>query len=252
MNLEEYELMYRFEEQNWWFVIKRKILETVLNSFEGRKEIANRLPRILDVGCGTGMIPLLLQRYGSVWGLDISREALQFCKRRKLTQFVCQSDGLTIPFQGDTFDIITAIDVIEHVEHDEAMLKECYRVLRGGGRLYMTTSAHPFLWSEHDEAVGHKRRYRFQELKNKVQRAGFKVKKLSYYHALIFFPVLVLLGLKKILGLQNLFKTANIEVSPLFNRICIQVLKIEPLVLKNVNIPFGISLLCVGEKEARN
>jgi ubiquinone/menaquinone biosynthesis C-methylase UbiE len=252
MNRKEYELMYRFEEQNWWFVIKRKVLETVLNSFEGPGEGTDRSPRILDVGCGTGIIPLLLQRYGSVWGLDISQEALQFCKKRKLTQFVCQSDGLTIPFQGNTFDIITAIDVIEHVERDEVMLKECYRVLRVGGRLYITTSAYPFLWSEHDEAVGHKRRYTFQELKNKVQKAGFKVKKLTHYHALIFFPVLVLWGLKKMLGLQNLFKTTHIEISPFFNKICTQVLKIEPLVLKNVNIPFGISLLCVGEKEARN
>jgi ubiquinone/menaquinone biosynthesis C-methylase UbiE len=251
MNQNEYELMYRFEEKNWWFIIKRKILESVLDRFEGDTKVGDRVPlrRVLDVGCGTGMIPLLLQRYGSVWGLDISWEALQFCKKRKLTQFVCQSDGLTIPFQENTFDILTAVDVIEHVESDEALLSEFYRVLKEGGRIYLTTSAYPFLWSEHDEAIGHKRRYTFQELNNKVQRTGFKIKKLSHYHATIFLPVLALLGIKKIFGLQNLFKTDNIEVSPFLNKFFTEVLKIEPWMLKNVNFPFGISLLCVAEKK---
>lgn len=248
MNQSEYELMYRFEEQNWWFVIKRKILESVLDCFEGENP---QFKRILDVGCGTGIIPLLLQRYGPVYGLDISQEALQFCKKRKLTQFVCQSDGLMIPFREKVFDIVTALDVVEHVEADERLLEEFYRVLKEGGRLYLTTSAYPFLWSEHDDAVGHKRRYTFQELKTKVQRAGFRVKKITHYHAVMLLPVLTLLGLKKILGLQNLFKTDNIEVSPFLNKVFTQVLKIEPLVLKNVNIPFGISLLCVGEKSER-
>jgi len=245
MNQSEYELMYRFEERNWWFVLKRRILKSLLTRFEGE---GSGSKRILDVGCGTGIVPLFLQHYGAVCGLDISWEALQFCKKRKLTQFVCQSDGKTIPFREKVFDMVTAIDVIEHVDRDEVLLKEFYRVLKDGGRLYLMTSAYPFLWSEHDEAVGHKRRYTFQELKARVQRAGFEIKKLSHYHALIFLPVLALLSLKKILGLQDLFKTDNIEVSPFFNELLIQVLKIEPWMLKRVNIPFGVSLLCVAEK----
>ncbi len=130
MNVAEYEAMYRVEDTLWWYTGMRRIAQSLLDW---------RLQpglKILDAGCGTGGNLRWLQRYGTVWGVDVANEAMPFCGRRGLTT-VSQGSVLYLPYGDSSFDLVTSFDVIYHlgVADDIAALRELRRVLRPGGAL---------------------------------------------------------------------------------------------------------------------
>src|SRR5947209_19176769 len=141
MQQHTYAIMDEVEDSHWWFVGRRAILESFLRrigeSFESRLQAAHadagpaevgtqNTIRILDIGCGTGANIEMLSQFGEAEGVDVSDDALEFCRRKGLKA----QKGLaeTLPYDDETFDITTALDVIEHLDDDVAGLKEMYRV----------------------------------------------------------------------------------------------------------------------------
>lgn len=187
MDISLYRDFYNLEEKHWWFVARRKIIFSVLDRYLPDKK---RLT-ILDVGCGTGSTLKELEKLGYAIGVDISEEAVKFCKLRgcKNVHKVNQKEGLF--FKDSTFGLITALDIIEHIDDDCAALAEYYRIIRKGGILLVTVPAYDFLWGPHDEVNDHRRRYIAKELRNKVEKAGFTIKKMTYFDTFLF-PFLVL------------------------------------------------------------
>ena len=182
MKHEEYERMYRFEDRYWWFVARRHLITSLLGSHYER---TGRL-RILDIGCGTGAMLDDLKPFGEVIGADFSPEALQFCVTRGASAGLARADVRRLPFADESFDVVTAMDIIEHIDDDKAASSEIFRVLKPGGRLLVTVPAFPSLWSEHDEALHHFRRYTAPRLKDLFQRVGLRVDKLSYTVTTLF------------------------------------------------------------------
>ncbi len=237
MRSEEYEKLYRLERNFWWFKGMRNIQLSVLN------EKRNNL-KILDAGCGTGILMKYLQKYGEVHGIDISDEALHFCKQRGLTNLK-KASVESLPYEENTFDIVTSIDIIYHkwVESDLNALKEMNKVLKKGGTLLIQAAAYNFMYSNHDDAVFTERRYTKKELKQKLEQAGFKVQKITYANILLFPLVLI-----KRLTEKKKDESEVKSTSKITNSILMSILNFESSLVKHMNFPYGLSIIAVAKK----
>src|SRR5215211_424697 len=156
-----YPIMFRIEQSHWWYTGRRKILARFVEEICSR--VTDRRPRILDVGCGTGANLLMLSKYGDAEGVDICEDALAFCRERGLEK-VKLGAAEALPYDDDTFDLVTAFDVVEHLDDDLAGLTEMRRVLRPGGRVLLFVPTFMFLWGLQDDVSNLRRRYRLPEL----------------------------------------------------------------------------------------
>jgi SAM-dependent methyltransferase len=168
LDQEEIELKALLEERHWWYRGRRRI---VLDAIE-------RLPlpadaRLLDAGCGSGALLAQLQRFGAVSGVDVNPVAVA-CARERGVGAVETASVERLPFADDEFDLLVCLDVLEHVADDGRALAELRRVSSPGGFLIATVPAYPALWSPHDVAAGHRRRYRAGELRARAESEGWR------------------------------------------------------------------------------
>ncbi len=239
MDAEAYGKMFEIEESLWWYQGRRKICFGLLDEHLKKRHDLD----ILDVGCGTGYNLTLLSRYGRAQGVDMSPEALEFCRRRGVDQ-VTLHDADRLPFEDHSFDLLTAFDVIEHIEDDEGALLEFKRVLRPGGQLLIYTPALPWLYNEHDRIVHHKRRYRRAELEQKLQAAGYQIDHLSYVNGLVLPLVLLARGLAKLRPGES---HQEMELPhPLVNSLITRLCYMESPLVHGDLLPIGMTLVAVA------
>ncbi len=185
MEQQLYENTYRSEQSHWWFVGRRTlILDQVRRWYPDRTDLA-----ILDVGCGTGLNMKYLARYGQVTGADLSSTALNFCRARGHHRLI-KAPVEHLPIPDNTFDMVSALDIIEHLDDDVTALREIHRVLKPGGRVFILVPAYMFLWSLQDEISSHRRRYVASQLQRAIVSAGLRVERLTYANTLLF-PVIL-------------------------------------------------------------
>jgi len=240
-----YPILFRVEQSHWWHIGRRRILAGFVE--EICRRVTDRRPRILDVGCGTGANLLMLSKYGDAEGVDISEDALAFCRERGLDK-VKLGAGEELPYENGTFDLVTAFDVVEHMDDDLAGLKEMRRVLRPGGRVLLFVPAFMFLWGLQDDVSHHRRRYRMSELRRALEEAGFEIERTTYANITFFLPILLMRKLMRFTGIKAESEN-NINVSAL-NGVLGRMLGAESLILKFMNLPFGVSGLCVARVKA--
>jgi SAM-dependent methyltransferase len=238
-----YPIMFRIEQSHWWYTGRRKILTSFVEDICRR--VTDRRPRILDVGCGTGANLLMLSEFGDAEGVDVSEDALAFCRERGLKN-VKLGAAEQLPYEDDTFDLVTALDVVEHLDDDLAGLSEMRRVLRPGGRVLLFVPTFMFLWGLQDDVSNHRRRYRMPELERVLEQAGFEIERTTYANITFFMPILAMRKLMRLTGIKAESEN-NINVSAL-NGVLGRVLGAESFVLRYMNIPFGVSGLCVARK----
>ena len=238
-----YPIMFRIEQSHWWYTGRRKILTRFVEDICRR--VTDRRPRILDVGCGTGANLLMLSKFGDAEGVDVSEDALAFCRERGLAN-VKLGAAEALPYNDGTFDLVTALDVVEHLDDDLAGLREMRRVLRPGGRVLLFVPTFMFLWGLQDDVSNHRRRYRMPELQRVLEQAGFEVERTTYANITFFMPILAMRKLMRLTGIKAESEN-NINVSAL-NGVLARMLGAESRVLKYTNIPFGVSGLCVARK----
>lgn len=233
------------EESHWWFLGMREIYRKQLES----------IPRddpweILDVGCGTGGNLPLLSSFGRTVGVDYAPAAASFTRGRGWSR-VAVGSATELPFPEEHFHLVTAFGVIEHLEDDAAMLGEMRRVTRPGGHLLFMTSAHPWLWSAHDDAVHHQRRYRRRELATRVRETGWHIEQLSYVNAALFPPIAAVRLLQRLLprrspeqGMSGFF----VPPGP-GNRALAGLLSLEGSLMRRWNLPMGVGFICRARRE---
>ena len=188
MRQDLYEDLYTKEHNHWWHVGKRTIVYGLLNRYLPR-QAGKDGRQALDLGCGTGLNLEHLEHYARATGTDYFEEALYFCRARGHTM-LCKADAADLPFHDCSFDIATALDVIEHLDDDYIALTELWRVLKPGGILIVSVPAYRFLWTYWDDILGHRRRYTTATLREVAKKAGFRVRKVSYSNALTLAPAM--------------------------------------------------------------
>jgi ubiquinone/menaquinone biosynthesis C-methylase UbiE len=244
---EEYALMYRLENRHWWFLAKRRFIKIVLDEFfEAKGE------KILDIGCGTGGMMELLKRYGSVFGLDSHEEACALSCQRNSFPFL-KGDANHLPFKRESFHLITLFDVLYHqfILDDQAVLAQTYDLLAPEGCLLITDSAFDSLKSTHDRAVMARHRYTLGELTGKMKKAGFSIIKKSYLYFSLFPLVVLTRGMGK-LSTRSSGAEAHSdlkETNPAINRLLLAILGWEGWFLKRSALPWGSSLIILGQKK---
>ncbi|MEN6627207.1 MAG: methyltransferase domain-containing protein [Candidatus Sumerlaeia bacterium] len=241
----EYQTMFELEDRHWWFQSRLMMTENLL-----RREIlphfGGRKPRILDLGCGTGMFLKRRQAEGDAIGTDIAPEALAFCRGRGLAQLI-RADAVSIPLADASVDIVTAFDLIEHVADDHALIAEVRRVLKPGGFLMATVPAHPLLWSTHDVSLHHKRRYTMHEFRALFHQGWQKVRLTPCFSLIL--PIAAAVRLSR--NLRHARRPPHsdaIVVPEWLNNLLINVHKIESWWIARHNMPPGVTILTIQRK----
>lgn len=244
MQQHTYSIMYEVEGAHWWFVGRRKII----GSFVERicRDIGKRRPRILDIGCGTGANLHMLSEFGVAEGVDVSAEALDFCRARGLAG-VRQGAAESLPYEDASFDLVTGLDVVEHLDDDLAGLTEMRRVLRPGGYALLFVPAFMFLWGVQDDISHHRRRYTLPELKRAAEKAGLTVSRATYANVTFFVPILLGRLLMRLTGFRPASEN-NLTVGAL-NGLLGRIFGAESSILRHANLPFGVSAICVARRK---
>jgi SAM-dependent methyltransferase len=239
VDLDEYRRMHALEESHWWFRAKRRMVYALLEAWCAGG-------RVVDVGCGTGIV---LQRLPAAYagvGVDPSQEALALCRERGLAA-LARGSATALPLADASADAVLALDIIEHVEEDRLALSEVARVLRPGGVAVITVPAFPFLWSPHDVALHHKRRYTRRSLERRLAEAGLKVRVGGYGQASIL-PAAALLrlarrALRRWSGPEG---GSDVREAPAWlNAVAYRLLAWEVPFVRRGRLPAGLSLVYV-------
>lgn len=237
MQAAEYDLMAQVEERHWWFRARLAVVRSVLRAYVAPG-------RGLDCSCGTGMTLRHLPQWVQT-GADLSPLALAHCRQSGLKQVV-RASLTSLPLPDGNFDLVTCLDTLEHIEDDQAALAQVFRVLKPGGHALFTVPAHPFLFSGHDRALHHVRRYRKAELRQKVTQSGFVLRRFSYINCALF-PAVAAVRLARPDKGQTSSDTEKVPFGAL-NALLYLNFAIERFPLRLFNLPWGVSLLCLARK----
>jgi len=244
MQQHTYAIMDESEGSHWWFVGRRAILEGFLKQIIQNPKSKIQNPKILDVGCGTGANLQMLAHFGEAEGVDISEDALEFCRRKGLK--VQKGLAETLPFDEETYDVVTALDVIEHLDDDIAGLKEMFRVLKTGGKALIFVPAFMWLWGVQDDVSNHRIRYTKKQIVERLETAGFTVVRATYANWTFFAPILAGRTLMRLTGIRPESEN-NVNV-PALNGVFGKLFGAERIWLKNFNFPFGVSIVIIAKK----
>lgn len=235
----------RLQEDHWWYVGRRALF--------GRELRALHLPStapVLEVGTSAGTNLRLLRELGfaDVKGLDFSDEAIRLCAEKGLGR-VEKGDITAMPFADESFSLVLATDIIEHVDDDGRALSEIARVLKPGAVALLTVPAFPSLWGLQDVVSSHKRRYRMKTFLPRIAEAGLVVERSFHFNYLLFGPIWVARQLMKLW--RHDFRSESEVNTPLLNRLLGAVFHLDVSTASDLSPPFGVSILALARKPAR-
>lgn len=243
MDPQAYAIEAKIEAEHWWFEGRRRLFRRLIRNMK-----ANKSWKILDVGTSTGTNLRMLRdmKFDDVTGVDNSEAAIRFCESKGFGP-VRLGDVQNMPFESESFDLILATDIIEHVVDDRQAVQELARLLTAGGSLLITVPAFMALWGHNDDTAHHRRRYRKAEVMNLAQACGLRVRREFYFNFLLFVPIWVVRTFMK-----NFRSGADLpenEInSPIVNRLLTSVFSLDVWLAGWLKPPFGVSYLMVCEK----
>jgi SAM-dependent methyltransferase len=238
-----FDRMAEIDGEHWWFAARRDIVASLI-----KRQAKSGPLRILEVGCGTGSNLALLQQYGQVDAIEPDDPARALAEHRSgiRVQGGLLPDGVQL--KDGAYDLIVLFDVLEHIPDDRGTLAALRSKLAPGGRLMVTVPAAPWMWSAHDLAHHHQRRYTARSLTSVFQEAGFRVRYRSHFNTVLF----PLIAAARIAG--RLFKRDGgddaIPPKPL-NRLLRGLFGAERHLVGRAALPFGVSLALVAEPANR-
>lgn len=244
-----FEKLFKCETTSFWYKVRNQIICQTIKRYLP-------LPAdIIEVGCGTGFVASAVRNLGyTVDCADLYFDGLSFCQTRNAGRSFFQlnlDDKVFI----EEYDAVCAFDVIEHIENDGVALNNMYYLLKEGGYAFITVPACPSLWSTGDVIAEHKRRYTHNELREKVEQLGFQVRRMTYFMTLLFPVYFIIRKCSDNSSVTDYTSEAvrdkwfsQFNPNPILNALLYIIFRIEPLILRYINLPFGSSLLCVARK----
>ena len=249
MREQHYFEIHNAELTHWWYCARRQIVANLITKLA----TTNRPLQIADIGCGTGASFAMLTRFGWTVGIDFSPLALSFSRTHGHLQLAAAALP-SRPFQSDSFDIVCALDVIEHIENDADAMRELLRICKPNGLVILTVPAYQWLWSSHDDLNEHKRRYTRPQIQALLKDLPMTVERLSYMNILLAPPVIFYRQIKR---LSQCFCKPNKPIRSddflpprLLNWILRKVFAIEASWLTHHSLPFGTSVICAVRKHS--
>jgi len=239
----------RAETQHFWFRGFRAFVTPLLrHAAEGRRH-----PRLLDCGCGTGANLELLDTFGHAYGFDLTEAGLRIGREAGRTR-TARASVTAVPFPTAAFDIVTSFDVLYSLTDadEQTAIAEMYRLLKPGGFALVNVAAMRILRGDHSVLSHEIRRYTRADLRNRLERAGFLVERLTYTNATLFPALAIARSIQRRRGLrteQDAVGEISVPPAPV-NAIMTAVMHLEGLWLRAFDAPFGSSLLCLARKPA--
>ena len=244
MDRKNYDAENSLEKYHWWYVTRRSILKNICDNYiKNKKELS-----ILEIGCGSGGNLSFLSKYGELHAMETDDFAIKNAKSKKICEVRKGMLPDNIPY-AKSFDIICLFDVLEHIQDDKLSLQAIYKYLNSNGKIILTVPAYMFLWSGHDIASHHKRRYTKNQISMLLKSAGFKKCYSSYYFSILF----TILG--PIRFIQRLFNINNVKhdirkENRFLNYLMIKIFSIESKLLPYFSLPFGVSIVTIAAKNS--
>jgi SAM-dependent methyltransferase len=239
----QFEKQYHIlEKTHWWFLARRNMIKRVLEKY--RKDIS-----ILEVGCSSGhlMREITKAGYQNIASIDISPDAVKM-SRYNNCHHILQMDGSFLGFKKNTFDVIIASAILEHIENDIQTIQEWKRALKDHGDLIIFVPAFPILWSDHDILNKHFRRYRKKELLTLLRNNDFQIIRTSYWNFMLFSPLFVYRCFKKILPRKTEPRGDLNKMNTALNFLFYRLLIAENAYCERFNFPWGVSLFVIARK----
>jgi len=229
--------MLDFDDHHWWYRGRRKIIRSELDRLA--------LPidaKVLDAGCGSGRTLTELAPYGEVFGIELDPDAARVAREREAGE-VRIGRLEELPWDADTFDLITCLDVIEHTPDDRATLAELLRVTAPGGVLVATVPAYQSLFSAHDVINGHYRRYRSATLRSAAADAGWSAVADTHFNAVLLAPAAIV----RVARRHRSSSRSELTFTPhlLDRALELPMAREAKLIARGHRLPFGLSLLMV-------
>lgn len=238
MEAQVFERMAELDSAHWWFVARRQILRSVI-----RREVKPPADaRILEIGCGTGHNLAMLGEFGHVEAAELDPMARAIAARRlgrPVHDFALPDLSA---FPPSHFDLVALLDVLEHIEGDEPALDAIRARLKPGGKLLVTVPGNKWMWSAHDLAHHHHRRYARAELTSLARRTGFAVDLLSPFNTFLYPLVAAARAAGKLTGRES----ADDRMPPTpVNALLRSIFALEAPLVGRVPMPFGVSLIAI-------
>ena len=238
MERKVYEQMAQLDSRHWWFTARRRILDGVIE----RIVKPPRQARILELGAGTGHNLAMLSRFGTVEASELDPIARELASERLGRPVVEAALPDLSMFPADSYDLIALLDVLEHVPDDKGSLSAIYQLLKPGAALLLTVPINPWMWSAHDVAHHHHRRYRKEEIRQVAQQAGYHIDLISPFNSLLFPPIAAVRLAGKLTGKDD---SDDAMPSAPVNKILDTVFGLERSLIGRLPMPFGVSLVAV-------
>ena len=237
MNPDVYKRHIKNQSTHWWFQARKKIIENIILNINFKKKI-----NILDFGAGSGVNLNMLIRHGRVDIHEKNKFARSIIKKNKKIHKAYHS----LNFKKQNYDLILLADVIEHIKKPKTLLKSLKKYLKKDGYILITVPAYQFLYSKKDRVLGHYRRYNKKSLINELN--DFKIKKISYFNTFLFFPIMLITIMNKMLNRDYIIK---VETTPNYflNLILYQIFRMEEFFIKYFKFSFGISLYALVKND---
>ena len=229
------------EQWHWWFRGRQRILEAAMRrALTGRESVS-----IVSLGCGPAEGLRWLERFakpmGRVVGVDI--ELLHACHIAPSIEYVVGSVD-ALPLATGSFDVVLALDVLEHLDDDTVGLSEAARLVKENGLLLVTVPALPSLWGGQDVVSHHRRRYTRKSLLQAFERVGLPVPRVTYFNSFLFPPIAAVRWTRRTLGLAERARSDFEDSQPgLVNEVLASIFTAEASLVHRVTLPLGVSLL---------
>ncbi|MEP2771702.1 MAG: class I SAM-dependent methyltransferase [Fulvivirga sp.] len=238
-----YHEYYIQERNHWWFLARLRILESKVAQIATDQKL-----KILNVGAATGATSQMLSKYGEVTSLEYDSDCCKFV-REEIGLEVTEGSVLDLPYEDQSFDLVCAFDIIEHVDDDQTAVEEMKRVCAKGGNIFVTVPAFMSLWSDHDVINHHFRRYKKHSLQQLFKESG-EVGFTSYFNFYFFIPIYLIRRISNILYKKDRkVKSDFNKFKPgILNNLMYAIFLMEkPWLRMRLKFPFGVSIMLIWE-----
>lgn len=233
MDYKDYERGH--SEEGFWFRAKHELIKTMLSNTPTKK--SKSAPKILNIGAGIGDDLKIINKFGEVYVVDIDKRAIKLVPK-KLCYEKKVGDACKLPYKDNTFDMVLLYDVLEHIKNHKKAISEIHRVLKKGGFFLFAVPAFQSIYSKHDVALGHERRYSKKQLKKLLRK--FNKVQLNYWNGFLFPGVAIFRIIKR----SSKPSVDKLNAPKIVQDLLFAVLNSENRLLKHgISLPFGLSLI---------